>query len=249
MAATKKIDFINGAYSQMRVSGLTVAPTASDRSLALNRLESMAYEFEGRNICTNYNFTEIPDPDDLTNVDLEFTQAFETNLALRLLPDFNIQAPPALIGQASQSLSFMSGRSAFNLLQQVQYPRRMPRGRANDRNWGSFTRYYQEGSNPPAECSTHNLFIGDINDFYEDYTSYLTDGETLSSAVLTADPGLSIVSQSVSSPRVNFRVEALNTEQTGNWQQIQIVVTTDSGRKLTRKVNFNVLDPQTIGTL
>ena len=55
---TTKADLINGAYSLMRISGITVDPSADDLALALERLEDMAEEFAGRNIITDYNFVD-----------------------------------------------------------------------------------------------------------------------------------------------------------------------------------------------
>jgi hypothetical protein len=64
-----KVDLISGAYSKLRISGLTVQPTPEDLELALTRLENTMAEIEGaRNICLGYNFEDQPDPNSVSNI-------------------------------------------------------------------------------------------------------------------------------------------------------------------------------------
>jgi hypothetical protein len=73
---TTKADLINGAYSLMRISGLTVDPSGADLTLALTRLENMAAEFEGRNIITDYNFEQNPQTGSKHNLERKFWYAY-----------------------------------------------------------------------------------------------------------------------------------------------------------------------------
>ncbi len=236
-----KADITNGAYSQLRISGLTVNPRPSDDVTALLRLENMAAELEdGRNICLDYNFEEEPDPNSLTNVERPFWQMLETNLAIRLIPDFNKQVPQALIAQASQSMSVASGISARKLLQEVEYPRRSPRGRGNTLRWLRFSRYQRPSPLPPVACSTNQIFVSNVDDFEESYAAYLDDGESISSFVITVDPGLTLVSSTNNTPIINYRIEANEPVESGPWQMAKIVIVTSTSRELTRFVNFKV---------
>ena len=84
-----KGEVINDAYSQMRISGLTVTPSPELQSKALSRLEAFMGELEINNVCLEYNFTQVPDPSDETGVIQPFFLMMSTNLAVRLVPDFN----------------------------------------------------------------------------------------------------------------------------------------------------------------
>lgn len=134
--AIKKIDIINGAYSQLRVSGLTVQATPEDVQLALDRLEDMASEWRSRNVDVGYYFEDEPDPDSIFGADRAYKQAFETNLAISLIPDFNKTVPQALAAKASATYSAMS--SAVAQVCEVPYPSRMPRGSGNFNRWNRF---------------------------------------------------------------------------------------------------------------
>lgn len=242
-----KIDRINGAYSQLRISGLTVQPTPEDLELALDRLESMMAELEGRNIGVGYNFEEQPDPNSPSNVSREFYQMIDTNLAIRMIPDFNKPVPQTLMLQATQSLSNASGRVAANLVQEVRYPSRQPRGSGNTLRYNRWNRFYREGANAPTESATNQMFIGDINDYVESWESYLADGEAISSYVIDADKGFDLVSDSqVGDSQINYRIEALDTVGTGSFQQVKITVTTDGGRKNTRIISFELSSNETV---
>ncbi len=103
---SKKIDILKGAYSQIRISGLTVQPSPEDAEVALSRLEDMMQELElTRNMCLGYRFEAVPDLDTETGVSPGLDHFMKTNLGVRLVPDFNKQIPPTLVFQASQSMS------------------------------------------------------------------------------------------------------------------------------------------------
>jgi hypothetical protein len=249
MAASRKADFINGAYSQLRINGLTLNPTRFDLETALARLENMMWLFCSRNLCTQYNFTENPDLNDLTNVPAFHNLMIESNLAVKLCPDFGKEIPMALMATANATMLASSGISATELLQQVPYPQRMPRGSGTVQKFSNWLNYNRSPPPAPASCSTHNIYIGDINDYQDDYTEYLREAETISSFVIAADTGLLINSSSLTSPIIDYRVTGVSTQTSGNWQQVKIEVTTSLGRVNTRLINFNVVKAQTVGNL
>ena len=88
MANNLKSDIIDGAYSQMRISGITVDPGASDLVLALRRLDGLASELCGRKVYTGYYFEEEPDITSPSGIDRKYWYSFECILAMRLLSDF-----------------------------------------------------------------------------------------------------------------------------------------------------------------
>ncbi len=254
MAVIKKIDLIKCAYSQLRISGLTVLPDAADISLALDRLEAMMAFWRSQNICTDYNFTHKPDPNDLSNVELEEKLAIETNLAKELYSDFGkdmggLAPSPTLLARAAATLQALYGTSAIKLLDQNQYPRRMPIGSGNEQKYyKNWLRFYRESPNAPSECDTNKLRVDDIDDYVESWQAYLNLNEVIDSYTIEADDGLTLISDSLSSPFIQYRIQADSQQTSGEWQQVKITITTDTGRVNTRLVNFEVQPSNTIGS-
>jgi hypothetical protein len=240
-----KVDAIVDAYSQLRISGITRQPTPGDLELALNRLEGMAAEWATRNICSNWNFQDQPDPNEPSNVQLGYKQAYATNLAVRLAVDFGKQLSPGLIAQATQSLSNLSGRSAMDRINMVPYPSRQPRGSGNTLRYNRWNRFYRNQQFASNSCSTVEMFVGDVNDYTEHFDAYLNSGETISSVDFSADSGITINSSSFTDTDVNYQILAANpSESTRDIErQLVIIVTTSDSRVETRVVTF-VISPR-----
>lgn len=241
MAGNLKSDITNGAFSILRISGLTVIPGPEDNALALERLEEMAAELFESNIDAGYNFEDDPDINSDSGLERKFRLSFKRLLAKYMLSDYGkgMQPDPILMADASYSLSFLSARTA--LIKQVQAPRTMPTGSGNRFN-EYWRRYNYPVDEAPLSASTNYMIIGNIDDFTEDFTTYLIDSEDIASYVLTADTGLTVVSESLSTPIVLYRIKAVgdNTEDPGSFYQVKIVATTDAGRVATRIINFSL---------
>lgn len=242
-----KADIINDAYSQMRISGLTVDPSPEDTELALSRLENMMYQFISRNVVNDYTFEEVPDPNTQITTDPPHWHTLATNLAVRLIPDFNKVVPPALNAQASQSLDTSSGIIATELIRQVDYPARQARGGGNTLRYNRWQPYFRPEIQSPQDVTTNEIFIGDINDYEESFDNYLIGVETISSYTIDADPRLTLVSNSQSGNRILYRVQAGDSTELGTYQQVKIVVTTSNGRVTTRLIDFQIISSQTVG--
>lgn len=238
--AQLKVDRITAAYSMLRISGLTVIPNPSDLELGLNTLENMMAELASRGIEVGYNFEEEPDPNSDLNVDRVFWNMISTNLATRLIPDFNKDASPVLFQQASQSLSQASGICARNRIQQVSYPSRQPVGSGN-RIYARWQRFYT-GFNqlPPNEPSTLFIMQGETNDFEETFAAYLRTDEFIDSFDVTCDTGLTVISSSAIDGIIAYRLNAPIEVSAGAWQQVKIKVATTEGRVEIRIINFQV---------
>lgn len=244
-----KVEIIKGAYSQLRISGITRQPTPDDLEIALNRLESMVSEWDDiRNVNINYNFEDNPDPNSLLGVKRSFWQALETNLAVRLMPDFGKGKAPdvSLLAQANQSFSALSGSVALNKLAQIQYPSRMGVGSGNTLRSTRWSRFYSVTPDAPNISGTVIMIQGDVQDFIEHFDSYLKDGETIKSFDIIAEPALKIISSSKTDIDVNYRIKALagNSISTQNNQQLTVVVTTSTDRVVSRVRFFNVQPKQ-----
>ena len=81
---TTKIELINQAYSLIRISGITLDPSGEDISLALDRLETMAAEFYGRNIKTDYNFEEKPTTEQVVSMIADLVPHQRKDLIMKL---------------------------------------------------------------------------------------------------------------------------------------------------------------------
>lgn len=237
-----KIEIVADAYSQLRISGLTVDPEPEDVELALRRLETMMADYaEARNICIGYNFEAVPNPGTPTGVSWSHKHMMATNLAVRLIPDFNKAVPQTLLDQASAAFSDTSAIAARQTTQQVNYPRRMPRGGANSLRLNRWQRYFREEQLPPNECATKTLIRGEIEDFQESFLAYL-GAEDIQSVTTQLSPGISLVSISNNAKVVSYRIQAVDNATTGSYQQMSLTITTSTGRIENRLINFLIQD-------
>jgi len=223
---SKKIDILQGAFSQIRISGLTVDPTPEDGVLAMSRLEGMMSELElTRNMCLGYNFEAEPNLNSETGVSPGLDHFMETNLAVRLIPDFNKQVPPTLVFQASQSMSGASSVAAHLALRETPYPARMPIGSGNTLRTSNYYKFF-----PPAEkvatCKT--LKVNDVEDYAEPYHSYLK-GETIASFIIDLSDSLTLVSSAINGDSIDYRLKSLKV----GFETVEI--TTSTGRITNRQ--------------
>jgi len=241
MAGELKIDIINRAYSKLRISGITKIPSPEDISLALNTLENMMHEYFAREVCLDYNFEDNPDVNSLHNMPQKYWDAVSSVLAVRLIPDFGkgFNVDQALIRQSGSASSFLFSQTAN--VNRVQYPNRMPIGSGNRYKRYDYQQFYTDPEEAPNSCATNKMIIGDINDYVESFEQYLNDGEDVASYTLTADGGLTVVSQSLSTPNVNYRIKA-ETVQVN--QKVVIVATTSDSRVETRIIYFELTDAE-----
>ena len=233
MSDNLKSDIINGAYAQMRISGITVDPGPDELTVALRRLEGMANELHARNVYTGYYFEEEPDLTSPCGLDRKYWYSFECVLAMRLLSDFGkgMQPDPMLAKNANAQMSFLYASTANP--RQIQYPSRQSMGSGNFRR---FRNFYTPISEAPNTSETNRMIIGDINDFVEHFNSYLISPEVIDSYTIESDTGLTIVSDSLTSPDVFYRIEAVG----GTAQRVKIVATTDDDRIITRIIYFEL---------
>lgn len=235
---TLKADIIKESYSMLRISGLTVVASPKENQSALMRLEDMVSELEGRNICIDYNFQENPNPSDQLGTLRKYHYMLKTNLALRLAADFGKVVPPSLSTMASQSLSSVSSMVAAANIRQVQPSLRSPIGSGNHRNT-RYRRFQHPDPLPPNQCATNKILVGSTQDYDEPFNVYLGN-ENIASYEITADSGLSIISNSNTDKAISYRINAVDNVTHEVWQQVKITITTDSGRIEARVINFEI---------
>lgn len=234
---TEKVDIIRGAYSQLRISGLTRSPTPEDLELALTRLENMAAEWDTVND-TGYNFEDTPNPNSVSGIMRGFRQCYETNLAVRLIPDFNKDPPATLLSQAVQSLSRMIGLLAAQRIRQTPYPDRQPLGSGNTYRYSRWARFYRSSDAPLADSSS-SIYDGDVRDYKEHYSAYLQDGEEIETYSIVVDSGLVLVDDSISEETISYRLRG--DASTESVSQVTIIVETGTGRIETRRKYITVI--------
>jgi len=237
MPTKTKGDIVNKAYSWLRISGLTRKPQPNEVENALDVLESMAYELDSRNICTSFNFEDVPDPATESGIDNPFFWAASINLGVRMAPDFGKVVTTDQRMQANQSMSNWSARASVT--NPIGHPRRQARGSGNNFRGPNWIRYYKDAPNAPISCDTETITRGSINDYTFSIVDYLQDGETVTSRTTSVTTGLTLLIDDFASPIFSYRAEANINAQ--NFQQVQFTVNTSIGRTQLFTINFSAV--------
>ena len=237
----RKIDIINGAYSRMRISGLTIPAGAEEITLALRRLEQMARMFFAKNICVGYQFEDIPDPNSSSGIPIAHMDAFELCLANRLFADFGMTPAPTFMNDMRGAFSALVAASAPR--RETQYPNRMPLGKITRLRYGAWNKFYHPEPRPEPGCETNKMLVGEVDDFVESFEAYLNNGESVLSFTTNIDPGLTLVSSSVSSTHneIVYRIKADKNNESGQYRSFYIAATTTEGRVVNRVISFDIV--------
>lgn len=245
-SAFTKNDVIQGAYQDIRISGLTVNPTPGDEVLALNRFESMMAEFfNSYNLDVDYNFEDSPDLNSLTSVERAYEPMMRLQLAIRLIPAFNKAVPMELKQLASSSWSGALGAVKRRQIREIQPSRRYPRGSGNTFRNIYLNRFTVPETLPPISAANNQIFAGDTDDYFEDYAAWL-DGNTIDSFTISVDTRLTLESSSNADPRIDYRITGVEETGDGVWQFVKITVTDSSGRVQIRLISFEIYNPPVV---
>lgn len=241
-----KADLINDAYKELRISGLTVNPTPEDITIALSRLEGMMAEWDSRSMNPGYYFEDNPDVNTESNVPRWAESAVYSCLAVRLCHAFGKSPLLTLAAVANAGLANVAARTAF--VQQTPYPSRMPRGSGTTLRFNRYRRFFPPAALTPSGPDVKIMLAGEINQFQESWHSYLLSGEDISSFIIEAQEGLTILSSSLATPVVNYEVEAGVSpfSNSTNVYVVRITVTTTDGREDIRQIQFVINEPEQI---
>lgn len=245
---TTKVQTINSAYQQLRISGLTVNPSPANLSLGLNTLENMMAEFYTMwNLNIGYNEEVTPNLNSRTNVPRAYQYMMDMNLAVRLIPPFNKEVPDTLKTMASQSLSAAIGRWQADNMRPIQPPRGMPLGSGNTFRGVFWNRYATPVPVPPVSSSTNYILQGETLDYVEDFSAFL-GGATIASYEIVCDPLLTIDISANASPLITYTITAPTQPPSnyGPYQIVKITITDSTGRVEIRLVNFGVATPPVV---
>lgn len=241
--ASTKIQIVNQAFEDIRISGLTVTQGPAGNVLGLRRLEDMMQEcFLGQNLDVGYNFEETPDPNTPTGVSDAFRHFMSTNTAMRIVAAYGKDAPATLASQARGSTNTALAIVARQQTRQVQPSRRMPRGSGNEIRSPNWLRFEQPVQEPPTIPDRKTIYDGETQDYTEDFTAWLGDN-SVASFTIAADPRLTIDSSSEADGVITYTVTASNDPAEGVWQYVEITVTDSAGRVNIRYINFRVFTP------
>lgn len=241
-----KADLISGAYSKLRISGITVDPTPENNDLAISVLESAMHEYKERGACMGYNFEDEPKTSSKHGVNPAYWDPIKKILALRLAPDFgkgdSSSLNPMLVKQASGAVSVIFSGTATP--RQTKYPSRQPVGSGTGIRFPRIRRFYAEESETPNTCETKTMFIGDVSDFVEDFNAYLEDSEFIDTFTIEANTGLTINSsaKNTAETAIDYNITATgNNEDANEALKLKIVVTTTGSRVETRIIDFQLV--------
>lgn len=241
-----KIDIINEAYAELRISGITVDPTPGQIAGALTRLEAMMAEyFVGSNLGVDYNFESTPEVNSQTNVALNHKFMMVYNLAIRLIPTFNKAVPQTLFNLGAAAFSSSLGTVAMDRLRQVQPSRRMPKGSGNTIRNVYLNRFSNPIPLPPSSSAVNRLLEGETQDYKESFAAWL-GSNTIDSFTISVDPRLTLVTSANAGPFITYTITGIDAEVQGIWQFVKITVTDSAGRVNIQLVSFEIYDSPTV---
>lgn len=243
-----KAQTVNNAFSKLRISGLTVQPSPGNIAMALGVLECLMAElFAMWDVDVGYNFEATPGINSQTNVPLFCQQMMETNLAVRMIPNFNKQVPQELKDFAGALLNSVIGWCAKESARMIQPSRRMPIGNGNTFRGLWLNRYAAPAPLPPNDAFTNYILQGEQFTYQEDFSAFLGLA-TISSYTIVCDTLLTIVTSANATPVITYTITAPTGTNTGPWNQVLITITDSLGRIDKRIINFVVITPPTVGS-
>jgi len=232
-----KIQLINAAFSELKISGITSGPSNDDIELALEALEDMMRPLCDKYPTLGYNFEEVPDPNSSSGIPAWANNAIQLKLGDTIGAHYGKGVDLKRLGG---SMSHLSAKLAP--IPSYQNSSRMPAGRGNSQ-WQTFTDFM-----PPyetAEPSSTVLAIGDTRLISEDLSDYMRPGETLLSVVLSSDPQLVFSSLTTSGNTASFNIAA-NGVTGVNFRAI-LTITGTLGNVSKRVLFFTVVDQLPVG--
>jgi hypothetical protein len=187
-----KIQIVNGAYSVMRISGLTVSPSPEDSALGVQVLDDLMAELSVE-LDTGYiqpiNYGES-DANDDSGLTAETVGPVKKMLARELLANFGKPITNEL------NLIYNDGlRKLEQLLVNVlpsQNPATLPIGSGNEYDYRS-NKFYSEPNN---DDGAQNYYKDEVFQLPIDWSSWLAGVSALTNITYKADSGLNLTEES-----------------------------------------------------
>ena len=233
-----KIDIVNAAYEEIRISGLTSGPTPGEVTSAVRRLDNMILGWQNKNLCLSYirsvSYSDI-DPNQDSGINDTDMFAIVANLAKNLCAKF---------GKVCDRQTLIDAKEGYDNLFSAVVPEResdpyMPKGsgRPFGNTFAHRFKYQSNDKNAPDDCDTFDLIVGQTDVFSVDFNNYLLEGNTIDSFTIDDGQGVEVLNSQEVDGFINFEAKGL----TGGFAPIKItVISTPSGRELPETINFNV---------
>lgn len=186
-----KIQIVNGAYSIMRISGLTSEPSAEEKALAVQVLDDLMAELKSQ-LDTGYIQPMeygTSDFNDFSGLTAEMAGPIKKMLAREILTNFGKPITNELNMIYNDGLKRLE-----DLLVEVgpaQNPATLPIGSGNEWDYRS-NKFYNEPNNDDGAI---NYDKEDVFKLPIDWSSWLADISTLTSVTYEADSGINLTDE------------------------------------------------------
>ena len=228
-----KGDIVLAALSELGING-TAAAAAAEQATALDKLETMMYDFESRNMCVGYNFEEEPHTDSPHGIPRKFKNAIESNLAMRLSPALEIQVNPVLERQAAQALGALAGQVL--MVRQVSAPTRSPIGSGSSFRRHRYRRFNAPTARPSINCDSVNMRENEIRTITLSFIDSLADDDVLQTVVAEVTTGITLTFNA-DEYQVVYKISSTTPS---NLEQIKFTAQTAQGNAIIKIVDVSV---------
>lgn len=229
-----KGNLVNGTYSLMRISGLTVEPTPEDTELALQVADDYANQLIGDGLLLPWNQPVSYGgslPSDNSGLTAQMAGPFKKLLFIELCSHFGKDVP------SSVAITAMEGmRTLENILIQIPVannPTTLPIGSGNEYDYRS-DKFYPE---PAVNNDADYVFIDNILNFSYDFGEWLVD-QTLVAVTYEVDSSAIEIQNETISADGRVATAQLTFKQIGGYTLCITATKTGSTDKLTVRKNF-----------
>lgn len=227
---------VNGAYTILRISGLTTNPSNEEIAAGLQESDDLALEMKGSGLDVNWQQPEdygLSDPADISGLTPEMTGPFKSILALRLLDLFGKAPTPTLIKRADDGMKSLE--QFIVSVPDAELPSTLSLGSGNEWDYRSRYFYPEPGVNNDADY----VFKGDILNYSEDFSAWLIDEELVSVSWEVKGAGIlidnGVFDESTATAQLTFN-------KIGGYTLCITATKTNSTDKLTVQKNFIIRD-------
>lgn len=200
-----KVDIVNGTFSLMRISGITVNASPKDISDAIQVADDFAAQLKVHNIDVGWIQPAeygASDPNDNSGLVAGLAGAFKKILAVELLPYFGKPVTDVLASLARDGMKTIEQYCVS--VPNSQFGTTLPIGSGNeyDNNWN--TAFFNTPTDPNAE----RFIVNEVTTYQVDFSDFVLDESLESVAWVSSDGGLFISNESftemVASAQLSF---------------------------------------------
>lgn len=200
-----KGDLINGAYTILMISGITVNPSASDISIALDSADDLAGQLLNGGLDIGWQYPSAygaSTQNDTSGLSFATAGAFKKILAVELLPIFGKPASPELSKLYNDAMRTIEKYCVS--VPEAQFPSTLPVGSGSE--YGMYDNKFSY--TPLVNNDAIYVYKDDILNVDHDFSSWLIDASLSTVTWTTENSNLTISSESatttVASAQVTF---------------------------------------------